>query len=65
MRLIGDILNVSTKLRTIVRIFSKDQIVHIQNHGEYRVKDIPEELLDLTVRCVKNNIDCMEVFTYE
>ena len=61
----GDILNVSIKLRTIIRIFSKDQIVHIQNHGEYRAKDIPEELLDLTVRCVKNNIDCMEVFTYE
>lgn len=55
----------STKLRTIIRIFSKDQIVHIQNHGEYKVKDIPEELLDLTVRCVKNNIDCLEVFTYE
>ena len=55
----------STKLRTIIKLFSKDQIVHIQNHGEYRAKDIPEELLDLTVRCVKNNIDCMEVFTYE
>ena len=58
----------STKLRTIIRIFSKDQIVHIQNHGEYRVKDIPEELLDLTVRCVKNNKSgyaSSELVTYE
>lgn len=53
-----------SNLREVIGILRPDQLIHIQGYAECRVRDIPEELKDIKVRYIKNNIDCIEVFTY-
>lgn len=52
-------------IQALTKILQPNQIVHIQRHGEYRVKDIPDNLMNIKIRYIKHNIDCIEVFIYD
>lgn len=52
-------------IRTLTKILQPNQIVDIQRHGEYRVQNIPDNLMGIKIRYIKHNIDCIEVFIYD
>lgn len=52
-------------VQTLTKILQPNQIIDIQGYGEYRVKNIPDDLMDIKIRYIKHNIDCIEVFIYD